>query len=167
MSEKRAKTKSAKAPPATTGGPMDMQFLEQLGKLMAGNDLNTIELRDGDRRVMLKRGAAENTAAPVAAAPVPAAAPPASAPPPVKEEESLIPIKSPMPGTFYSAPKQGEKPFVGIGSEVDEQTDVCIVEAMKVFNNLKADCVGTIVRILAEDGQPVEFGTVLFLVKPK
>jgi acetyl-CoA carboxylase biotin carboxyl carrier protein len=135
---------------------------------MAGNDLNTLELRDGDRRVMLKRGAVETVAAhPPAAPAVPAASAPALPPPAAKEDETLIPIKSPMPGTFYSAPKQGEKPFVSVGSEVDEQSDVCIVEAMKVFNNLKAECQGTIVRILAEDGQPVEFGTVLFLVKPK
>lgn len=146
---------------------MDMHFLEQLGKLMAGNDLNTLELRDGDRRVMLKRGAVETVAAQAPNTPATAAPAPSSTAPAAKEEETLIPIKSPMPGTFYSAPKQGEKPFVAVGSEVDEQTDVCIVEAMKVFNNLKAECQGTVVRILAEDGQPVEFGTVLFLVKPK
>jgi acetyl-CoA carboxylase biotin carboxyl carrier protein len=119
---------------------------------------------------MLKRGAAETGAAkpPTApAAPASSASAPASPLSAAKEEEALIPIKSPMPGTFYSAPKQGEPPFVAVGSEVDEQTDVCIVEAMKVFNNLKAECQGTIVRILAEDGQPVEFGTVLFLVKPR
>ncbi len=151
---------------------MDMLFLEQLGKLMAANDLNTIELRDGDRRVMLKRGPGEVTAAVSAPSAAPAAAPSSSpaasaAAAAAKEEEALIPIKSPMPGTFYLAPKQGEKPFVAVGSEVDDQTDVCIIEAMKVFNNLKAECQGTIARILAEDGQPVEFGTVLFLVKPK
>ena len=71
-----------------------------------------------------------------------------------------------MVGTFYAAPKPGEKPFVGVGSTVNEDSDVCIIEAMKTFNNIKAECRGTIARVLVADGQPVEFGTVLFLVKP-
>jgi len=146
---------------------MDMAFLEHLGKLMAANDLNTLELRDGNRRVMLKRGAEAVPMMAPAAATAPAALPSPAAGSGNQEEEKLVQIKSPMPGTFYAAPKQGEKPFVTVGAMVDEQTDVCIIEAMKVFNNLKADCQGTIARILAEDGQPVEFGTVLFLVKPK
>jgi acetyl-CoA carboxylase biotin carboxyl carrier protein len=167
LSEKRAKKKSP--PPAqvsVAGSPMDVTLLEKLVKLMAANDLNTVELREGTRRVTLKRGAASVTyaAAPIVAQP--AAAPPPVAPP-VSEDSGLLQINSPMPGTFYVAPKQGEKPFVKIGSEVDEQTDVCIIEAMKVFNNLPAGVRGTIARVCVEDGQPVEFGTVLFLVKPK
>jgi acetyl-CoA carboxylase biotin carboxyl carrier protein len=71
-----------------------------------------------------------------------------------------------MVGTFYAAPKPGEKPFVSVGASINEDTDVCIIEAMKTFNNIKAECRGTIVRILVQDGHPVEFGTVLFLVKP-
>jgi len=150
---------------------MDVSLLENLVKLMATNDLNTIELREGDKRITLKRGAAgiSYVAAP---APAPSAAASASptpgAEPAVESKEAgLLKITSPMPGTFYLAPKQGEKPFVKVGSEVDEQTDVCIIEAMKVFNNLQAGVRGTISRVCVEDGQPVEFGTVLFLVKPK
>jgi acetyl-CoA carboxylase biotin carboxyl carrier protein len=139
---------------------MDVSLLEKLVKLMAANDLNTIELREGNQRVTLKRGAAGATYAPA-----PASNPPAPAP--VAEDAGLLKITSPMPGTFYKSPKQGEKPFVKVGSEVDEQTDVCIIEAMKVFNNHQAGVRGTIVRVCVEDGQPVEFGTVLFLVKPK
>ena len=81
-------------------------------------------------------------------------------------DAKLIPIKSPMVGTFYAAPKQGEKPYVGVGSAVNEETDVCIIEAMKVFNVIKAETSGTIARVMIQDGQPVEHGTVLFLVKP-
>jgi acetyl-CoA carboxylase biotin carboxyl carrier protein len=149
---------------------MDMSLLENLVKLMAANDLNTIELREGDKRITLKRGAGElSQPAPTPArgsvnTPVSAAAPQAT---PESKEAELLKITSPMPGTFYVAPKQGEKPFVKVGSEVDEQTDVCIIEAMKVFNNLQAGVRGAISRVCVEDGQPVEFGTVLFLVKPK
>ena len=71
-----------------------------------------------------------------------------------------------MVGTFYASPKPGEKAFVSVGSRVTDDTDVCIIEAMKTFNNIKAETTGTVARILVQDGQPVEFGTVLFLVKP-
>jgi acetyl-CoA carboxylase biotin carboxyl carrier protein len=167
LSEKRSKKKSPPpAPIGAAGSPMDVTLLEKLVKLMAANDLNTVELREGTRRVTLKRGAASASyaASPLVAHPAPAASPAA---PPVSEDAGLLQITSPMPGTFYVAPKQGEKPFVKVGSEVDEQTDVCIIEAMKVFNNLPAGIRGTIARVCVEDGQPVEFGTVLFLVKPK
>lgn len=77
-----------------------------------------------------------------------------------------MPIKSPMVGTFYAAPSPDAKPFVSVGSVVDEETDVCIIEAMKVFNNIKAETRGTVAKILATNGQTVEYGQVLFLVKP-
>ncbi len=169
--EKRAKPKAPVAASGGSGSPMDLALLEKLVKLMAANDLNTIELREGERRVTLKRGPAGPIITAAHAAPVAAPAPASSsgaASGPAKDDESnLLRITSPMPGTFYAAPKQGEKPFVSVGSKVDEQTDVCIIEAMKVFNNLPAGVSGTITRICVEDGQPVEFGTVLFLVKPK
>jgi acetyl-CoA carboxylase biotin carboxyl carrier protein len=71
-----------------------------------------------------------------------------------------------MVGTFYAAPAANEKPFVTVGATVDEETDVCIIEAMKVFNNIKAECSGKIAKILVTNGQTVEFGQTLFLVKP-
>jgi acetyl-CoA carboxylase biotin carboxyl carrier protein len=154
---------------------MDVNLLEQLVELMGANDLNTVDLRDGEKRVVLKRGAAIQyaTAAPVAAstsassASQPSAgAAGASGASSEDPDSKLIPIKSPMVGTFYAAPKQGEKPYVSVGSAVNEETDVCIIEAMKVFNVIKAETSGTIAKIMIQDGQPVEHGTVLFLVKP-
>jgi acetyl-CoA carboxylase biotin carboxyl carrier protein len=71
-----------------------------------------------------------------------------------------------MVGTFYSAATPEAKPFVSVGTSVDEDTDVCIIEAMKVFNNIKAECRGTIAKILVDNGATVEFGQTLFLVKP-
>jgi acetyl-CoA carboxylase biotin carboxyl carrier protein len=71
-----------------------------------------------------------------------------------------------MVGTFYSAPSPEAKPFVSLGSRVDEETDVCVIEAMKVFNNIKAECRGVIAKINVNNGETVEFGQILFLVKP-
>jgi acetyl-CoA carboxylase biotin carboxyl carrier protein len=166
---------------------MDVSLLERLVRLMSANDLNTIDVRDGRRRVVLKRGALVAPSAssgviytaPLAAPSHPAAHPglasgatTSSISGPVGsagagsiEDANLIPIKSPMVGTFYSASSPDAQPFVTVGSEVNDDTDVCIIEAMKVFNNIKAECKGTIARVLVENGQTVEFGQPLFLVK--
>jgi acetyl-CoA carboxylase biotin carboxyl carrier protein len=71
-----------------------------------------------------------------------------------------------MVGTFYAAPSPDAKPFVNVGSSITEDTDVCVIEAMKVFNNVKAECRGSIAKVLVSSGQAVEFGQTLFLVKP-
>lgn len=168
MSEKKQPKKkavSAKLDAASIdSGPMDMSLLQRLVKLMQANDLNTVELRDGDRRVTLKRGPAA-AEGPIIVPPIAATTPTAAAAA-AEESANLLPIKSPMVGTFYVAPSPDAKPFVSVGSTVDEETDVCIIEAMKVFNNVKAECRGTITKILVSNGQAVEFGQVMFLVKP-
>lgn len=156
-------------------GPMNVDLLEQIVQLMAANDLNTVDVRDGEKRIVLKRGAAV-VAAPVLAQPAASYAPPpapshaasssSSAAAPADTDAGLVPIKSPMVGTFYSAATPDAKPFVSAGSVVDEDTDVCIIEAMKVFNNIKAETRGTIAKVLVTNGQTVEFGQPLFLVKP-
>jgi acetyl-CoA carboxylase biotin carboxyl carrier protein len=168
LSKKIPRKKSE--PPALKGaGPMDLALLESLVKLMQANDLNVVELRDGDKRVLLQRGGV----APVAHMPMHASSGmTASAPPPqagaAAEDESSkwLQIRSPMVGTFYSSPSPDAKAFVNVGSAVSDDTDVCVIEAMKVFNNVKADCNGTIAKILVNNGQAVEFNQVLFLVKP-
>lgn len=176
MSEKKARKPKARTPAKSgaTGpaGPMNVDFLQQLVNLMSSNDLNTVDLRDSDRRIVLKRGVAVVAGAPVAAPHYAAAAAPAPAAPvagagtPVDENVGLVAIKSPMVGTFYAAPSPDAKPFVQVGSNVDDETDVCVIEAMKVFNNIKAETRGTIAKVMVTNGQTVEFGTVLFLVKP-
>jgi acetyl-CoA carboxylase biotin carboxyl carrier protein len=152
---------------------MDLGLLEQMTRLMKENDLNTVDVRDGDKRVILKRGAVIASSgssgfvpqyAPVAHPQLASGAPTVSSTP--SEDANLLSIKSPMVGTFYSAASPDAKPFVSIGSQVEEETDVCIIEAMKVFNNIKAECRGTIAKVLVENGATVEFGQVLFLVKP-
>ncbi|MBC7783001.1 MAG: acetyl-CoA carboxylase biotin carboxyl carrier protein [Burkholderiales bacterium] len=153
---------------------MNLDMLEKLVKLMSTNDLNTVDLRDGEQRVVLKRGVPVAASSPggqwhSAPAPQPVAAPaaaPSASPSAPVDDEGLVAIKSPMVGTFYARPSPDAKNFVQVGTVVNEESDVCIIEAMKVFNNIKAEVRGTVTRIVAEDGKPVEFGQVLFLVKP-
>jgi acetyl-CoA carboxylase biotin carboxyl carrier protein len=95
-----------------------------------------------------------------------AAAHPGAAAPAGDDESRLVRITSPMVGTFYASAKPGEKPFVAVGSEVSDETDVCLIEAMKNYMPVQAGCRGTIAKVLLQDGQPVQFGTTLFLVKP-
>jgi acetyl-CoA carboxylase biotin carboxyl carrier protein len=171
LSEKKPSEKKESKKPGSLGksGPMDLSLLASIVKLMQDNDLNTVELRDGEKRVMLTRGPAMPATGPIQyAAPAGAAAPPPSAANGSTAEDSIkyLEIKSPMVGTFYSSPSPDAKPFVSVRTEVSEETDVCVIEAMKVFNNVKAECKGTIAKIMVNNGQVVEFGQVLFLVKP-
>jgi acetyl-CoA carboxylase biotin carboxyl carrier protein len=181
---KKSNGKKTKGAPSAIGAgtsdsPMDVNLLERLVKLMAANDLNTVDVRDGDKRVILKRGQAivagpatfampaHHSPAHSHAAPAAGAGGGANATPAATDQEAgLAPIKSPMVGTFYAAPSPDAKPFVSVGSRVDEETDVCVIEAMKVFNNIKAETSGTIAKILVSNGETVEFGQTLFLVKP-
>lgn len=148
----------------------DTKRVRELVALMAENNLSEIELVEDKSKITLKRGGA---AVPMAApAPVahhayaPAAVAPPAAPAAPAPEENLIPIKSPMVGTFYTAANPDSDAYVTIGSEVAETTVVCIIEAMKVFNEIHAEVSGTIAKILVQNGQVVEYNQPLFLVKP-
>jgi acetyl-CoA carboxylase biotin carboxyl carrier protein len=179
MSKKKVTTKPTAASTASvkaklgSGSPMDVNLLEQIVKLMSANDLNTVEVRDGDKRVILKRGAVQTVSyspqpAPtggVASATSVSASTPASASA-ATEEPKLLAIKSPMVGTFYAAASPDSKPYVSVGSVVNEETEVCTIEAMKNFLPIKAEMRGTIAKILVTNGQTVQFGQVLFQVKP-
>ena len=156
----------------------DIELITKLVELMAEKDLREIDLRDGDNKISLRRGAAGEVvamgapnmmlAAP-AAMPVPASAAPAepAAGAVVPEaDEGLVEIPSPMVGTFYAAPSPEAPAYVTVGTTVGPESVVCIVEAMKVFNEIKAEVSGTIERILVQNQQPVEFGQPLFLVRP-
>ena len=176
MSKKKV-TPPAKSPKSKTGStsPMDVDLLENIIKLMSANDLNTVDVRDGEKRVILKRGTVQSVQT-VSYAPAPTGVPasagtsspsaPAPTPTAPAEDKTLIPIKSPMVGTFYSAATPESKPFVSVGASVSDDTDVCVIEAMKVFNNIKAETRGTITKVLVTNGQTVEFGQILFMVKP-
>ncbi|SFI47520.1 acetyl-CoA carboxylase biotin carboxyl carrier protein [Planctomicrobium piriforme] len=155
----------------------DVDGLRQLLELMEKYDVREYRQQRGDTRYVLRRGLQATAAAPVqylpAAAPVaapapasvgaPAAAAPAAAP---ASDEKFIEIKSPTVGTFYQAPSPGEPAFVKVGDTVSPDTTVCIVEAMKLFNKIPSKVSGTIAKILLTDGDAVEYGQALYLVKP-
>ncbi len=145
--------------------------VRQFVDMMVANDLTSLEIVNGDLKVSLGRGMAVSAAHAVSpaafapAAPAAAAAPAAPAPA-AAPAENLLEIKSPMVGTFYWAPSPDSDPYVKTGARVSSDTVVCIIEAMKVMNEIKAECAGTIVEVAVENGRPVEYGQVLFRVRP-
>ncbi|WNC17129.1 acetyl-CoA carboxylase biotin carboxyl carrier protein [Brevibacillus brevis] len=162
--------------------------IREIIKLIDQSSINEFKLETEGAKVTLRKSTGTETvvvsqpvvqapAAPVAVAPVaaapaaapaPAAAAPATAPAaPAAEEANLHKIVSPMVGTFYSAPEPGKPPYVQAGDKVNPNKVVCIVEAMKLFNEIEAEVNGEIVKVLVEDGQLVEYGQPLFLVKPE
>jgi acetyl-CoA carboxylase biotin carboxyl carrier protein len=148
---------------------MDMEEIKQLVQLMVDNDLGELDITDGDKKISLKRGAGGMVSlAPAAAAsPVPVApVGPAALAAPVVHAENLLEIKSPMVGTFYAAPSPDSDPYVAVGATISDESVVCIIEAMKVMNEIKAECDGTIAEICVKNAQPVEYGQVLFRVRP-
>jgi acetyl-CoA carboxylase biotin carboxyl carrier protein len=156
-------------------GPFDVRTIRYLAALMSRHDLSEIDLRQGELRILLRRGgralppapapaAAEAAPAPVA---VPTAVtPPAAQPPADKPTKALVTIKSPAPGTFYAAATPGAEPFVRVGARVTPTTVVGVLEAMKIFSEIPAECSGVITAIRVENQQPVEYGQVLFEVDP-
>ncbi len=149
---------------------IDIRKLKELVKLMVANDLSEMDLRDTDEQVTIRRQGDTVVAVPqTVAAPVAAATATAVAEPPPTERASAqgVEIESPMVGTFYTSQDPDSPPFVSVGDAVGEDTTVCIIEAMKIFNDIKAQCNGTITKVLVANGEPVEFGQPLFIVEPQ
>ena len=147
----------------------DIEYIEKLAKVLADNSLTEISLEDGEQAITLRNEVVGVTAAPVVAAPVaqPQAAQPAqaSAPAQQKEVKKGKPLTSPMVGAFYSASSPDADPFVKVGQTIKEGDVVCIVEAMKLMNEIESEFSGKIVEICVQDGQPVEFGQVLMYIE--
>lgn len=143
----------------------DIEYVEKLAKVLADNSLTEISLEDGEQAITLRK---DLIVAPVAAVqasqPAPAAQQPAPAPSaePAKKGK---PLTSPMVGTFYSAPSPDAKPFVEVGQTISQGDVVCIVEAMKLMNEIESEVSGKVVEICVKDGQPVEFGQVLMYIE--
>jgi acetyl-CoA carboxylase biotin carboxyl carrier protein len=154
--------------PVAGAGKIDMESLRQLLALMSEHDLAELEIEQEDMAVRLRKSGAAAPAAP-AAAPVTAAgagAPAGGAAAPAAKEEKLPTINSPMVGTFYTSPSPEAAPLVKVGDHVAEDTVVCIIEAMKVFNEIRAEMGGTVEKVLVKNAQAVEFGQPLFAVRP-
>lgn len=169
---------------------MDFNQIQELIRLVSKYKIAEFSLKEGDTKLTIRNqtAPAEAVAAPApqvimsAPPPVVAVAPPAPAPAPAKVEAApaapaatpaaaesdakLIAIKSPMVGTFYRAASPDKPPFVKIGDSVDKGQTVCMIEAMKLFNEIESDVKGKIVKVLVEDASPVEYDQPLFLVDP-
>ena len=163
---------------------MNQKELKELIEFLIEKDIAEFELERGDVKVRVKRGGAQTVvhshgeqrffAVPAAPGPGvevgqgPAVLPPAA--PPVKEaapEETFHMVKSPIVGTFYESPSPGSPPFVKAGDMVEVGQVLCIVEAMKLLNEIESDVAGEIVKKLATNGQPIEYGQELFAIRPK
>ena len=153
---------------------MDLRKLKKLIDLVEQSGIAELEITEGEERVRISRGGVAQTMVPAVAQTQAAAASPAAAAPAAPGSESAqspgeaLPeghtMKAPMVGTFYRAPAPGAKAFVEVGQQVAEGDVVCIIEAMKLLNEIEADHAGTIKAILAENGQPVEYGQPLFVI---
>jgi acetyl-CoA carboxylase biotin carboxyl carrier protein len=153
---------------ASQDAPFNLEKLVALVELMEKHGLTEVSLQRGDEKWRLRRGGAA-TAPVQAPVPATAASPPALPSEPKSagsELDGTITINSPTVGTYYSSPTPDDPPFVSVGSRVQAETVVCIVEAMKVFNQIPAEVSGTIVAVLAKNGESVEFGQPLFRVRP-
>jgi acetyl-CoA carboxylase biotin carboxyl carrier protein len=160
------------------GESFDLDRIKQLIRLMEKHDLTEVKLEGGEQKWVLRRGSpapavmappgyALPAAPPPLPPPQPAASPPEGSPSSSSPAESgLLEVVSPTVGTFYQSPQPGDPPFVKVGDTVNPDSIVCIVEAMKVFNQIPAEVSGTISKILVSDGEAVEFGQALFAVTP-
>jgi acetyl-CoA carboxylase biotin carboxyl carrier protein len=152
---------------------MDIRKVKKLIELLEESDIAEIEIHEGEESVRISRTSSVPVAAPVA---VPAAAPAPAIPPafpspaeeassPAPEEISGHQIKSPMVGTFYRAPSPGAKNFVEEGQQVNVGDTLCIIEAMKILNQIESDKAGTVKRIMVENGEPVEYNQPIFIIE--
>ena len=152
---------------------IDLKKIKELIEIMKQNGLEELEIKHGDNKIFLRKSQPQPVSSPIItsfpmmkheSASFPAATQADNQRAPV--QDNLVSITSPIVGTFYAKPSPDSEPFVEVGSQVGSQTVVCIIEAMKVMNEIKAETSGTIVEAFVNDGQAVEYGQVLFKVKP-
>lgn len=149
---------------------MDIRKIKKLIELLDESGVAEIEIKEGEESVRISRNMAYAAApvamaAPAPAAPAPAAAAPAPAAEPAEPEISGHKITSPMVGTFYRSPSPGAPSFTDVGKHVNEGDTLCIIEAMKILNQIEADKSGTVKAVLVDNDQPVEFGQPLFIIE--
>jgi len=155
---------------------MKIKEIRELIDFISNSGLDEVNIETEEFKIAVKKHATVTQVTEVASSPAPAVAPPASngasqpatapAPAESKEENKYLTIKSPMVGTFYRAANPEAEPFVKVGDAVTQGQAVCIVEAMKLFNEIESEISGTIVKVLVENSSPVEFDQPLFLVDP-
>lgn len=148
---------------------MDLELIKKIIKIAEESDISGLSVEQGDFKVDVRREKGQVVQIPhnqavLHTSPVPTAQAHGHAVP-APEEEGLVPIVSPMVGTFYRSPSPDSPPFVDVGDEINTGKVVCIIEAMKLFNEIEAEVKGTVAKILVENGQPVEYGQKLFLIR--
>ncbi|HGY90958.1 MAG TPA: acetyl-CoA carboxylase biotin carboxyl carrier protein [Planctomycetes bacterium] len=153
---------------------MDLEDLQKLIELMNENDLVEVEIEEGEKKVRLKKAGADQPVMPPQAfwaQPSPAGQPggggPAESVAASSVEGDSVTFNSPMVGTFYTSPSPGAEPFVKVGDRVSQTTVLCIIEAMKVMNEIQAEMEGEILEVLVGNGEAVEYGQPLFTIKPR
>src|SRR3954470_11273644 len=151
---------------------MDLRKLKTLIDLVSESNVSELEITEAEGKVRIVKGGgavvqqyAQGPSQSMASQPLAAAAPISPAPAPVAAAPAGHTVKSPMVGTFYRSASPGAKPFVEIGSQVKEGETICIIEAMKILNEIESDKTGTITQILCENGQAVEYGQPLFVIE--
>ena len=151
---------------------MDIKQIQDLIKFVHKSGVNEVSIEENDFKITIKTNQAPTVvtatipaAAPLAAAPV-AAAPAAAAAPAVSESDNYLTIKSPMIGTFYRSASPDKPSFVNVGDEIKAGQVLCVVEAMKLFNEIEAEISGRIVKVLVDNASPIEYDQPLFLVEP-
>ncbi len=151
---------------------MDLRKLKTLIDLVSDSNISELEITEADGKVRIVKSEPAAAVAPPQVQAAPAAQPasvaaavPVASPVAAPVEETAHLVKSPMVGTFYRSSNPGGKPIVDVGSQVKEGEAICIIEAMKIMNEIEADKSGTVTRILCENGQPVEFGQALFHIE--
>lgn len=153
---------------------MDIKQIQDLIKFVHKSGVNEVSIEENDFKITIKTNQAPTVvtatipaAAPIAAAPAPvAAAPAAAAAPAVSESDNYITIKSPMIGTFYRSASPDKPAFVNVGDEIKAGQVLCVVEAMKLFNEIEAEISGRIVKVLVDNASPIEYDQPLFVVEP-
>lgn len=141
---------------------MTIQEIKELLELFHASGVAEMEVQRGENRVRFKRAAPETQ--PISA-PAPAAAAPAAAPPAAESKDVFV--KSPIVGTFYESPAPGKPPFVQVGDTVEKGQVLCIIESMKLMNEIESEVAGVITAKLVENGRPVEYGEALFAIRPR
>lgn len=168
--------------PHQFGEPMDLNYVKKLIKILSTSPIDEIEIEEEGKRIRLSKNTHNNVPAqyvphqsvvpsiqpPNVAPPVvqPAATAPSTAPEVKQEEKKYHEIKSPIVGTFYRSPAPDADPYVEVGQIVQPGTVLCIIEAMKLMNEIESDVAGRVARIHVENGQPVEYNQVLFSIEP-
>ena len=163
---------------------MNLKEIKELIQFLKEEDITEFELERGDVRVRIRRGAEENAnptperiiavhpapLSPAVSMPLPTGSAESAFPQagqPARSEETLHMVRSPMVGTYYESPSPGSPPFVRPGDTIEEGQVLCIVEAMKIMNEIESDMAGEMVQCLVKNGQPIEYGQELFAIRPK